>query len=314
MVRGGSASVRHRLEHWAVSLVAVVLGVLPEPVSGALGWGLGWVAGSLLRIRRSAVDANLARAFPHRSRGWRRRVAARVFPHIGREAVTLLRLSRMSSEELRNRTSVEGLEELRSALDEGRGLLVLTGHLGNWEVGGGAVAVRGIPLDVVAQRQKNPLVNRRLEAARRALGMSVIYRKEAARRILRSLRDGRAVAMVADQNVRSGGVFVDFFRTPASTSRAPALLAMRAEAPVFLGTALRLPGHRARYRVRLRRLAVPPPGDGDEAVRTFTRRYMAALEGAIREAPDQYFWPHYRWKTRPQGAGRREEPDGAAPV
>lgn len=304
----------HRLEDLGVGSVSALLRVLPEPLALALGGGLGWLAGSVLRIRRRTVDENLALAFPERSRRWRRRVAARVFPHIGREAGTVLRMAALGPDQLRARTRVEGYEELEAALADGKGILILAGHLGNWEIGGGAVAVRGIPLDVVAQRQKNRRVNRRLEAARQALGMSVIYREHASRQVLRSLRKGRAVALVADQNVRSGGVFVDFFGTPASTARGPALFALRSGAPAFLAAPVRLAGWRARYHVRFRPLRLNPSGDLEADVRGFTRCYLAALEEEIRSAPHQYFWPHRRWKTRPPSAPTGEELQGRAPV
>jgi Kdo2-lipid IVA lauroyltransferase/acyltransferase len=303
-----------------VRSVSAVLRLLPEPVALGLGWTLGWFVGSVLRIRRRVVRQNLELAFPGRDAAWRRRVASRVFPHIGREAITLMRLDRWTPRELEARTSMEGFDELREAMDEGRGALVLTGHLGNWEIGGGAVAARGIPLDVVAQRQKNPRVNERLQRTRERLGMSVIYRKQAPRDVLRSLRAGRAVAMVADQNVRTGGLFVDFFGVPASTARGPGLFALRTGTPVFVASAIRLPGGRARYRVRFRRLDPGPADQGEAAIRSLTRRYLEALEAAVLEAPEQYFWPHRRWKTRPEGRdaeggdGLREEPEQAEPV
>lgn len=313
-------TLMHHVEDGLVRAVSAVLRLLPEPLALGLGWTLGWFVGSVLRIRRRVVRENLALAFPHRDAGWRRQVASRVFPHIGREAVTLMRLDRWTPRELEARTSMEGFDELREAMAEGRGALVLTGHLGNWEIGGGAVAARGIPLDVVAQRQKNPRINERLQRTRERLGMSVIYRKEAARGVLRSLRAGRAVAMVADQNVRTGGLFVDFFGVPASTARGPGLFALRTKAPVFVATAVRTPGGRARYRVRFRRLHPDTADQGDVAIRSLTRRYLEALEAAILGAPEQYFWPHRRWKTRPADAnprgedGLHEEPEKAEPV
>lgn len=304
----------HRIEDVLVGGISRLLRFLPEPLALALGSALGWTAGSVLGIRRRTILENLSRAFPNRSGRWRRRVARRVMPHVAREGVTLLRLAALGPEEVRRRTVVSGLERVRSRLKEGRGVLILTGHLGNWEIGGSALAVRDIPLDVVARRQKNPLFDERIRQSREGLGMSVVYRDEAPRRVLRSLRGGRAVALVADQNVHRGGIFVDFFGTAASTVRGPAVFALRTGAPVFLGVARRLPGWRARYQVALTPLELPDMGDLEQDAHILTRRYMAALEDAIREIPEQYFWLHKRWKTRPKSGASREEPDGLGSV
>lgn len=289
----------HRLEYLAYRTVAWVVWWLPERLALALGSFLGDVTGRLVRIRRSVVDANLELAFPDRPRRWRRRTAVAAYRHVGREAVTLLRLGRMDPGEVRRRTEVEGLERLREAVESGRGVIAVTGHFGNWEVGGAAVAARGIPTDVVAVRQHNPLFDRDLVAVRERLGMKVVEKRDAPREVLRSLRRSRLVALVADQNVKSGGVFVDFFGTPAATARGPALFALRSRAPVFMGMAQRIPGSPARYRVVFEELPLPPEGAGEEGVRRLTAAHQEALEKWVRAFPDQYFWHHRRWKTRP---------------
>src|SRR5690606_26046295 len=113
------------------------------------------------------------------------------------------------------------------------------GHFGNWEIAGGALALRGYPLDAVVQRIKNPLADRRIRRLREGFGVRVIYRKDAPREVLRSLRRGRVVALVADQSDRRKDLFVDFFGVPASTARGPALFALRSGAPVVVATSLR---------------------------------------------------------------------------
>jgi KDO2-lipid IV(A) lauroyltransferase len=211
--------------------------------------------------------------------------------------VSLLRLSRLGREDVVAATDVEGLDALRSALEGGTGVVVVTGHFGNWEVGGAAVAARGIPLDVVAQRQANPLFDRLLNRQRERLGMGVIERGRATRQALRALRSGRVVAFVADQDARRAGVFVPFLGRPASTFRGPVVLALRSGAPVFIGTAERLPD--GRYDVRLRRIPDPGGSDPEERARALTAAHTAALEEAVRRRPSQYFWHHRRWKTLP---------------
>lgn len=321
-------AVSHRLQDLALRGATAFLRLVPEPLALGLGWAGGWIAGSVFRVRRRVIEENLRRAFPDASDGWHRKIAARVLPHIAREVAALLYLSGLSTDRVRSRIRFEGRGLVRDAVEAGRGGIILTGHIGNWELGGGATALSGIPLDAVVQTQSNPLVDRRLRRTREMLGVRVIYRQDAPREVLRSLRRGRVVALLADQNARTGGVFVDFFGVLASTARGPALFARRTGAPVILATAIRLPGWRARYRLRFRLLDAgdaggadgrevenaPAPRDSAGQDRELLRRYHAALEEVIREFPEQYFWPHKRWKTRPEDRTEPEEPRGTVPV
>lgn len=292
-------SLSHRLEYGAYRLVRAVVRVLPEAASDWAVGILGGLAGSVVRIRRRDADANLARAFPERSARWRHRVARATYRHLAREGLMTFRLSRMPEEEVFSRTSVEGIDDLRRALGQGKGVVVVSAHLGNWEIGAAALAVRSIPVDVIAFRQKNPLFDHDLVSSRRRLGVGVIVKGDAARTAFESLRSGRVVATAADQNIRHRGVFVDYFGTPAATPKGPALFALRTGAPIFLGIALRQPGARASYRVVLTR--VPTERDHGERtnVQSITERYTALLESYVRRTPEQYLWQHRRWKTRP---------------
>jgi Kdo2-lipid IVA lauroyltransferase/acyltransferase len=304
--------LRHRVEHRLVLLASAALAHVPESVATAFGSSIGWLAGSALRIRRGTVEANLERAFPDRSADWRAKVAAATYRHFGREAVSLLRMQRLEPGEIRERTEVEGLELLRDPIAEGRGVIGLVGHFGNWEVAGASATTRGLPVDAVAKRQANALFDGYMEGVRAHLGMGVLYRDEAVREVLKRLKGAapKVVAIVADQNAGRSGVFVDFFGTAASTVRGPGVLALRSEAPVVFVDARRLPGSRARYHIRFSPLSYDRTGDLEEDVRRLTQAYMGRLEAAVREEPAQYFWFHKRWKTRPADL----EPGPARPV
>jgi KDO2-lipid IV(A) lauroyltransferase len=220
----------------------------------------------------------------------------------------MLRVSALSAEAVLARTEVEGLAELRAALDAGRGVVLVSGHLGNWEIGGAALAVRGVPIDVVAQRQSNPLFDRLVVETRERLGMRVIPRELGTRQGLRSLREGRLLALVADQDARGGGVFVPFFGRLASTHRGPAMLALRTGAPLFVTRGL-LRTPEGGYRGGVEEVVVDREGELDDVVERMTAAFTARLEAGVRAAPDQYFWQHRRWKSRPP-----EERAPGAPV
>ena len=291
--------LRHHFEFLVFRVVSGVLLILPERIAMAVSAILGWLAREALRIRRVDVDRHLAMAFPRSEHPWRVRVARRSYCHIVREAAMTLRLSKMSSEEVMRRTTMEGFESLRRAVEQGQGVVLISGHLGSWEIGGAALAARGIPMDVIAHPQRNPFLERYLGETRERLGLSVILKNEAFRLVPKSLAAGRTVTFVADQNLQRRGVFVDFFGHLTATARGPALFALRRNTPVFFGFALRLPGWPSRYRVTLERIPLPRASPIKEAVRELTQQHVSMLENSVRETPGQYFWHHRRWKTRP---------------
>lgn len=289
--------VQHRLEFALVLLARAIDRVLGDRLSGWVAAFIGRLAYRPLGIRRAVVDEQLREAFPDRDAEWRRAVARSSYEHLGREGMMLLRMSRVGREELIAATDVEGLDALRAAVDAGRGALLVTGHFGNWEIGGASVAARGVPVDAVARPQTNPHFDRLINRARERLGITVIRRGDATKAALRSLRRGRVVGLVADQDARSRGLFVPFFGRPASTYRGPAVLASRTGAPVFMGTAVRKPD--GRYGVTIRPIPMPAIDDPDERADRLTADLAAALEAAVREEPGQYLWQHRRWKTLP---------------
>jgi KDO2-lipid IV(A) lauroyltransferase len=290
---------RHRLEYLVYRMTRAKWSILPEWLAVRMGALTGWLIGSVLRLRRRDVDEHLRIAFPDRSDAWRRRVARGCYVHLGREAAVLLRMDRWSREEMASRVRFEDLEMVRDAADQDEGVVVLTAHLGNWEVAGAGLAALGFPIDVVGKGMSNRAFERDLFALREGLGMGMIEMGDAPRGVLRSLGRGRVAALLGDQNAHRWGVFVPFFGRLASTPRGPAVFAIRTGAPVFAGFAIREPGWRQRYTLKAHRLEYAVTGDLDRDVKSLLAAYHDLLEQAIRGAPEQYFWHHRRWKTRP---------------
>ena len=270
--------------------------LLGDKGSGVLGGSIGRLGYFPLKFRRVLVEQHLRWAFPERDDAWIRATARAAYAHLGREAIATIRLARMSQADVLARTTVIGLEQFRDALAEGNGLVLASGHVGNHEIGAAALSARGIPLDLVVQRQANPLFDAALIESRRRLGLGVIDRFQATRLAIKALRGGRAVAFAADQNAGQAGVFVPFFGRLASTHRGAALFAVKTGAPLFLGTALR---KGQKYEVLLQRVDVPREGELDEVVYRLTVAFTERLEAVVRQAPEQYLWLHRRWKTRP---------------
>lgn len=290
--------VRYRAELAAFRAIEVVAGVLPARARDVAGSALGAVVGDVARVRRDLVHENLARAFPEQSEAWRDRVARESYRHLGREALAMASLGARSAAEVRDRTLYTGWDELKAAVDRGRGVVVVTAHFGNWELAAASVAVRGVAIDGVVQRQRNRLVDREISATRERLGLRIIDRRRASKLVMPALAAGHVVGFVADQDAGRHGVFVPFFGHPASTHRGAALFALRADAPLFVGVAERRPD--GRYDCRTYEVEVDRSGPTEQAVQRMTAAFTAALEREIRKAPDQYFWLHRRWRTRPR--------------
>ncbi len=186
-------------------------------------------------------------------------------------------------------------------LAAGRGGVVLAGHLGSWELAGWVLRFLHVNVRVVARPIENPWIDRRAVGARGGRSR-VITKRGAVREMVRTLREGGWLGIVADQNAGTGGRFVEFFGLEASTYAAPAVVALRAGVPVWAAACLRRKHPPFTYELRLRRLPDRRPDATEpEATQAVLRAYHEALEGWIRLAPEQYNWVHRRWKTRPEG-------------
>jgi len=283
----------------AYRVLTSILTALPERLSDTFASALGQCVYTVFPVRKAAALEHLTLAFPLSSHAWRVQTARKAFVHFVRESVQTLWLARRGPEFIRSRTEVVGLDEVRYAVEGGRGAIVLTGHLGNWEVGVASVSARGLPTDVVAQRQTNPLIDEYWIRIRESLELRTLVKNDAYRLIPKSLSEGRMVASVVDQNLRARGVFVDFFGKPAATAKGPALFALRRRASIFLGVCLRQPGWPPRYRLQIDEVEHPAEASRGERVRELTQRHVKALEDWVRKAPEQYLWIHLRWKTQP---------------
>lgn len=299
-------ALRHRIEYVFLRAVAGFCAIVPEVFADRAGAALGWVVARVGRPRWEVVREHLQTAFPEAGERWRRDIGRRCYAHLGAEAVALFRLAGMGRAEVRERTRVTGLGVVESAVRQGRGVIILSAHLGNWEIGGSALVARGFPLDVVVARQRNELFDRHLTRSRERLGFGIIPRNEGRRGVLAALKAGRLAGILGDQDARRAGVFVDFFGRPASTARGPAVLALRSDALIVTLFAVRLPGWKPRYHVHLEALEGTAATGRAARVAAITQAYTTRIEEYVRRYPDQYFWLHKRWKTPPPGDGATE--------
>ncbi len=291
----------HRAEYYALRAVVGSLHALPWNVACAFGSQLGTIGYKPLGIRRRVVERQIAAAFPELSEEQVDSLARKAYAHLGRSSIETALLPSIGQQGVLDMVeSVEGFELVEEAMSRGNGAILVTGHLGNWELAGAYVAARGVPMDVIVRTQANPLFDGYINETRGALGMTVVRDHEAARRTPRSLRDGRAVAFVSDQGVMGlASTYVTFFGRPAKTPRGAAVFALKYDTPTLFVTALRQPG--GRYRVSVERVPIVRTGDRDADIDAIVANYTAILERWVRSAPEQYFWHHRRWRRQPEG-------------
>jgi KDO2-lipid IV(A) lauroyltransferase len=298
---------RFALEGRAAERVERAIARLPRSLVLGLGRGLGRLWSDLDgRHVRIAAD-NLRRAFPHweEARVWR--TARGVYAHFGAMLLDLLWLGRRTPAQVLELVDIEGEQHARDAVSGETGALMLTGHLGNWELCGLVQGQLFGGIGVVARPLDNPALDRKLCDFRAKTGNLVIYKQRALQQVLRLLRDRKSVAILIDQNVLEGGVFVDFFGRPAATTTVAAALALKTGAPILPGFTVLQPSGRYRtiYRPPVR---YRPTSDRQADLQRLTQQLTTIIEAEIRERPEQWLWLHRRWKTQPGASTQAAEP------
>jgi KDO2-lipid IV(A) lauroyltransferase len=287
---------RLALEYVGVRIAFGLTRLLPLRVATGIGAALGWLAYTVFRVRARVARDNATRAVGEDGRP--DEVARRSYQNLGRSMMEYTALGRLTHDDVRAMVRFEGLEHFDRALEVGKGGVVFAGHFGNWELLGAAAAAHGYPIHFLVGEQTNHRVDDLMNDLRRSQGIGIISRHVALKKVLRALKDNQFVALLADQNVRKGGVFVDFLGRSASTAKGPAMFAIRQGCPIITGFIRREgDGHVATLEPPL----FPDPSlEGDEAICDLTQRFTDVLADYVRRYPDEYFWAHRRWKTRPQ--------------
>lgn len=282
-----------------------ILRALPLERAVRVGAALGGFAMGLDRANRPIALRNLTIAFPAMSEAERLALLRDTYRNFGRMAAEWVHFYELNPANIDRFVSYVGLEHWQSALriSGGRGLLVLTGHFGNFELLSLGHSLHGNRVGIVQRPNRNPIIDRAVDARRVRNGNVTIPRKGAGREILRLLRQDWMVAVPLDLDVRNG-VFVDFFSLKASTSDALARVAIATRAPVLPAFMVR-DGTSTHHRITfLPPIEVSRGADRDEAVRTYTQQFTTIIEDMIRRHPDHWNWIHRRWKTRPPGEAR----------
>lgn len=258
------------------------------------------------RHRQRALD-NLTTAFPEWSDAQREQVALQSFEHFVQLAVEVCHTPRLLHiDTWPQHVRLGNLAPALRLMLQRKPAILLTGHLGNWEVLGYLLATMGFHIEALARPLDNRLINDWLLGIRQKRGLTVLTKFDATQRMVQVLSDGGVLGFIADQNAGDRGMFVPFFGKMASTYKSIGLLAMSQNVPIICGYAHRIPAHDAlgpafRYEMGVADMIEPQDwADQPDPLYYITARYNRAIEMMVRMRPDQYLWMHRRWKSRPR--------------
>jgi len=279
-----------------------LLGILPRSLArwaGAIIAGIGWF--TLGRLRRVGLR-NLELAFPQMPAGERERILRLEYRGLGWQLAEFAKMSGYTPEYASQFIRYDGLENYLVARARGKGVLVLTGHLGAWELSSFYHSLAGYPMGMVIRRLDNPLVDRMVNGIRCRHGNRVLHKDDFARGLIGAMRAGETVGILMDTNMTPPqGVFVPFFGVLACTASGLARVALKTNAAVVPGFLLWETAERRYVLHFLPEVALMDTGDSETDAIENTAHLTAVLEDVIRRYPDQWLWMHRRWKTRPSG-------------
>lgn len=296
-------AIRYAFVYYVIIGLKRIFLILPEKVSYKFCETLAALMFYAVRTERARTLQHLKLAFGNtKSDQELYRIAKNVFINQGRTIAELLRWEAWDKDTLSERVTLDGKEHIDAALAKGRGAIILTGHLANWELLAAYIAIHIRSGSVIARKFHDERLNNLLNQAREAKGNSVIDRDDSPRKILAVLKRNELIGILADQDIKKiQGTFVTFFGRPAYTPTAPVVLAAASKADLLPTFAYRNPDNPYKLHIK-----VAPPielikGRKDpEALRENTQRWTTLMEEHIRAHPDQWVWMHRRWRTTPE--------------
>ena len=288
--------LRHVLEYIAFLIVSFVVQLLPLSGARSLGRNLGRFIFRYVGYRRDVTLENLRRAFPEKTEAELVRIARGAYANLGTSLFELLWFPRMSSQRLHTLVHFDKPEIIRKTFDEGKGVLLLTAHFGNWELLAQSIVVEfGFPVNIIVKTQANPFVDRSINNRRVWNGNKIIPMETALRDVLRALRNKEAIGIVADQAAPKENVPVEFFGIDVPTHQGPAVFSLKMGSPLVAIFAVRQPN--GSYDMHVEEVPSKDLDGYNEAnVVELTRRHVKITEAFIRGYPDHWMWMHKRWK------------------
>ena len=294
------ANFKELFEFSLFQIAKVPLSILSRKLCLSLGQTLGLAFYYLDKRHRLIALSNLKIAFGKELPLTElKRIARNSFMHFGKTFMDIIKLPHLGEEKRNALINIEGEENLLKALREKKGALLFSAHYGSWEIAPFLIAKKG-ELSVIARPLDNKLLEKELLKLRTSQGSHVIYKHQATKKILQSLRAGEMVAFLIDQNVlRQQAVFVDFFGKKAATTPSLASFSLRTKSPLIPVFCYPTSSHAYHLKI-FSPLSITLGGNYNQEVLKITQICTKIIETQIRKNPDYCFWFHNRWKTRPE--------------
>jgi len=294
--------VRRFLEYVLAGGFYYAVRLMPYSAAMRLGGLLGVLAYRIDGRHRGITEEALSTSFPEKSPEEISAIGRTVFRNLGYLAVEFICSDRLAKKPLEEVFEFVNYGSFVEAYDKGKGVLLLTGHLGSWELMAVAQSIKNPKLTIVVRPLDNPYLEDAVSRVRTRFGNRLINKNKGMREILRALGRGESIGILLDQSVaKKEGVFVDFFGRPACTNIGLALIAARTKAPVIPAFTRRVSMYRHEIIIG-EELPLIDTGDRDADILANTQAYTKVIEDFIRKYPDQWFWMHRRWKTKMEDA------------
>ena len=259
---------------------------------GSLLWNLGY--------RKKVILKNLDIAFPDKSQDWKEEIGKKSLQNIGRVFFEWPKIPKyVKSGEIEKIVELKKGKEL---LFEGsKGKILISAHIGNWELAGAYLHNLTKKTKFLAYKMKNDKLNNLINSLRKNAGMEIIFHNQSMKDFVKAINEGEILTFLADQNaLLHRGVFVDFFGFPASTIFFPAKLAIKYDKDVLFGYVC-FDSRKNKYFAEVEKIEFNKTGDLQKDIKNLVQAYTKKIEETVRKYPEQYFWVHKRWKTRPKG-------------
>lgn len=294
-----SIKFKHRLEYSFFQFFFQLSKLLPRRTLLKLGRGLGSFAWNKLQFRRQLIIDNLNHAFgDEKDEIWILETAHEFYRNLGMTLMEFLAAGHRNPQDLLENVVIEGREHAEELEARGQGAMMISGHFGNFELMLPRAAAEGMSVFGLAKPQTNKLIEKFQNEIRTREGVEIILTGGSFQRTLNTLKEGGFVGLLGDQDAGKKGQFVEFLGRPASVSRGPATLAVKAGCPILMAFLYRQPDYSHVLKIEPI-IEIDPEWDEETAIRRLTEIHTAHLEEAVRRAPAMYYWVHRRWKSSP---------------
>ncbi|MBU0678774.1 MAG: hypothetical protein KJ626_11735 [Verrucomicrobia bacterium] len=290
---------KHVIEYGLLRLVADTVGFLPYHAALAVGWTVAWLAHYVARFRREIACERLREVLGDLPAKQIRHIAWISWRNLCFNVIELMRMPRINRDWIEKVSDTEGLSVINDAIKDGRGAILGTMHMGNWDLAGVALHLFDIPIFFIARRQKNPLADEYLNRMRGVTGVeTVLSDSSALKNVIRNLKKGKVLAILPDVRSRQESLSIRFFGKEANIAAGMAMFARQANVPVIPGYITRKGWGRHQWHV-LDPIYPDLDLDKKEDWRRMTQQIMDMYDQIIRENPEQYFWYNKRWILDP---------------